>query len=286
MFKKGVITDEISQDLQVACDLANKYGLDGVEIRSVWDHGPHQLTDAEIEKIREITAKADLAVCGISAPFFKCDINKDDEIAAQYEILDRCVQLARKLNAPYVRGFTFWSCGDFDEYFDRIVAHLQDAAKRIEGTGVTLVIEMDPSVFACDAARVARVVGAVDRPNVRGLFDPGNLIWNPDHEVPYPDAYEVMKPYIAHVHVKDATVKDGKPDAVKVGTGDVDFKGLFRRLIDDGYEGYVVLETHYRLTGEISEELLALPGGAAFSDGAFSATDESLAAMCDMIAAL
>ena len=95
-----------------------------------------------------------------------------------------------------------------------------------------------------------------------------------------------MKPYIAHVHVKDAAIVNGKPDAVKVGTGLVDFKGLFRRLIDDGYDGYIVLETHYRLAGEISEELLALPGGAAFSDGAFSATDESLGALCDMLAAL
>lgn len=286
MFKKGVITDEISQDLQVACDLAKKYGLDGVEIRSVWDRGPHKLDDADIAKIQEITKAAGLEVCGISAPFFKCDIDNDAEIKEQYEILDRCVALAQKLSAPFVRGFTFWSKGEFDEYFDRIVAHLQDAAKHIEGTGITLVIEMDPSVFANDAARVAKIVAAVDRENVRGLFDPGNLIWNPNYETPYPDAYEIMKPYIAHVHVKDADIINGKPDAVKVGTGRVDFKGLFRRLIDDGYQGYIVLETHYRLAGEISEELLALPGGAAFSDGAFSATDESLAALCDMLAAL
>lgn len=283
MFKKGVITDEISQDLQVACDLANKYGLDGLEIRSVWDKGPHKLDDADIKKIHEIATKANLEICGISAPFFKCDIDSESEIKEQYEILDRCVHLAKELGAPYVRGFTFWSKGEFNDYFDRIVSNIQDAAKHIEGTGITLVIEMDPSVFANDAARVAKIVAAVDRPNVKALFDPGNLVWNPNHETPYPDAYETLKPYIAHVHIKDADIVNGKPDAVKVGTGRVDFKSLFKRLTEENYNGYIVLETHYRLAKEISEELLALPGGAEFSSGAYEATDESLAAMNELL---
>ena len=49
MFKKGVITDEISQDFKTAVDLALKYGLNGIEIRSVWEKGPHELQNAPIE---------------------------------------------------------------------------------------------------------------------------------------------------------------------------------------------------------------------------------------------
>ncbi|MEG2378330.1 MAG: sugar phosphate isomerase/epimerase family protein [Clostridia bacterium] len=284
MLKTAVITDEISQDLQVACDLACKYHLDGIEIRSVWDKGPHKLSDSDIRNIRDIANKANLSVCGISAPFFKCELDSDSEIAEQFEILDRCIHLAKELNCSFIRGFTFWAKGDYAANLPKIVSKIQDASKRLDGTGITLVIEMDPSVYAGNAARVAEVVRAVDRPNVRALFDPGNLVWNyPNAEVPFPDAYDTLKPYISHVHVKDATVIDGKPDAVKVGTGDVDFAGLFARLVKDGYDGYVVLETHYRLAKEISAELLALPGGAEFSDGAFPATDESLASMCEIL---
>lgn len=43
MFKYGVITDEISQDFETALDVAAKYKLDGVEIRSVWDKSAHEL---------------------------------------------------------------------------------------------------------------------------------------------------------------------------------------------------------------------------------------------------
>ena len=287
MFKTGVITDEISQDLQVAADLAVKYGLTGVELRSVWGKAaPQHLTDEDIQKIKEILKASNLETCGISAPFFKCDIDNESEIKEQYSILDKCVHLAQELGAPYVRGFTFWSKGDFDAYFDRIVAHLQDAAKHIEDTGITLVIEMDPSVFACDAVKVMRVVKAVDRPNVKALFDPGNLIWNPDHETPYPDAYELLKPYFVHVHIKDAKVIDGKADAVRVGDGEVGFDKLLQRLKDDGYSGYIVLETHYRKAKELSEELLARPGGAEFSDGAYEATEESLISLTELIKGL
>lgn len=287
MFKKAVITDEISQDFQVACDLAVQYGLDGVEIRSVWDKGPHKLEEDDIQNIRTIADKAGLAVCGISAPFFKCDIDSDTEIAEQFEILDRCIHLAQELGTSFIRGFTFWKKGELSDALDRIVSHLRRASDVLAKSGMTLLIEMDPSVFAFDAKTVAQVVAAVDRPNIQALFDPGNLIWNPNHEIPYPDAYETLKPYIRHVHIKDATVlPNGQTEAVKVGTGDVDFKALFRRLIQDGYDGYIVLETHYRLTKEISEELLALPGGAEFSDGAFDATNESLAALNELIDSL
>ena len=36
MFKKGVITDEIS-DLEYAAKMAAEFGLSGLELRSVWN---------------------------------------------------------------------------------------------------------------------------------------------------------------------------------------------------------------------------------------------------------
>lgn len=36
MFKRAVMTDEISQDLGRALDVMSRFGMDGAEIRSVW----------------------------------------------------------------------------------------------------------------------------------------------------------------------------------------------------------------------------------------------------------
>jgi sugar phosphate isomerase/epimerase len=131
------------------------------------------------------------------------------------------------------------------------------------------------------------VVEAVGSPLVRALWDPGNDIWDPLSEAPFPEGYNIIKPVMAHMHLKDGTRKSGKAEGAPVTKGDVDFEGQFRALIADGYSGYVSLETHYRPAHKLSEELLAMPKGAAFSYGGYEATDESLGlwkALMDRIA--
>ena len=85
------------------------------------------------------------------------------------------------------------------------------------------------------------------------------------------------------MHVKDGINTDGHTTAVKVGTGSADFVGIFKKLIRDGYSGGVMLETHYRKNSELAEEQLKRPGGDAFSDGAYEASEESIIALKEII---
>jgi sugar phosphate isomerase/epimerase len=50
-----------------------------------------------------------------------------------------------------------------------------------------------------------------------------------------------------------------------MGEGVIDYVGQFKALKDDGYSGYVSLETHWRPV-KLSEELLNRPGGEKFSE--------------------
>ena len=79
------------------------------------------------------------------------------------------------------------------------------------------------------------------------------------------------------MHLKDA-VRDeqGEAKGVALGEGLLDIKGQLAALLRDGYDGYVVLEPHFRLQKELSEAQLALPGGAAFSDGGMEASELSM----------
>lgn len=277
MFKKGVITDEISQDLKVAVELATKYKLDGVEIRSIWEKGPHELDAADIKNVKSIISDAGLEVCGISSPFFKCNIDSETEIKNNLEILKRSCELAHNLGTNFVRGFTFWAKGGFEESLDKIVSKFEEPLKILEKENITLVLEFDPSVYATNAKKLVKVIEGVNSQYVKGLWDPGNDIYEPDGEMPYPDGYKLIKPHMVHMHLKDAIkLPDGKITGVPIGEGAVDYKGHFRELITDGYNGYVVLETHYRPKHGISEELLALPKGSAFSYMGYEATEECL----------
>ncbi len=277
MIKLGVITDEISQDFEEAAQLAVKYGLHGLEVRSVWEKAPHELDDADIERIKAILKKYNLECCAISAPFFKCGVDSAEEYAQQLDILKRCIKLAKCLGTQYIRGFTFWSCGKFSDYLPLIIEKFKTPVEILNKEQMTLLIEFDPSVFASDCEKVAAVVKGVNSDRVWALWDPGNDIHSPENEIPYPDGYEYIKDYIKHIHIKDAVKeKDGTATGVPFGAGLVDYRSIFKRLKADGYEGYMVMETHYRPKHAISEELMALPKGSAFSMYGKEATEECL----------
>ena len=56
------------------------------------------------------------------------------------------------------------------------------------------------------------------------------------------EAYEMLKPYIEYVHVKDARLSDG--EVVPAGTGDGQLLDIFEKLDASGYKGYLSLEPH------------------------------------------
>ena len=78
----------------------------------------------------------------------------------------------------------------------------------------------------------------------------------------------------------------GSARAVPLGEGEVPYPRIFQRLIEDGYTGFVSLETHYRMTGPLSEEAARLPGGAAFSAGGMEASTLCLQRWQAMLSAL
>ncbi|MDG0810103.1 sugar phosphate isomerase/epimerase family protein [Cohnella rhizosphaerae] len=83
---------------------------------------------------------------------------------------------------------------------------------------------------------MAELVREVDSPALRALWDPGNEA-HAGKEA-YPLGYETIKPYAAHVHLKDACAgPDGKARCVPLGSGDVPVIAQLRALAADGYEG-------------------------------------------------
>jgi len=71
MFKIGVIGDEVSQDFQTVVDVSKEFNLDSIEIRSVWDKAPQELTKNDIDQMKRILDKTSLQIIGVASPFFK-----------------------------------------------------------------------------------------------------------------------------------------------------------------------------------------------------------------------
>lgn len=274
--KLGIITDEVTQDISEAAAFARKHNLRGIELRSVDNMAIDQIPLGKVKEIRRIAEGSNLEICNLSSSFFKCSIDNRQEYLDNIEKLKRLIDRAHILGCTNIRGFSFFLDGNFDDRFGEIIEKFQDPIRMINDEGVNLLLEADPGVFTTNCSKLMKLLSSIGQNNVGAIYDPGNDIYDPDYENPYPDGFDAIRPFIRHVHIKDALRINGKPESVKVGTGSVPYREIFRALYDLGYDGYAVLETHYRPHAQIPEELLKMPGGSLFSYNGDLASEESM----------
>ncbi len=276
--KLSIITDEISQQLDDVIAFCRHFGLPGVELRSVEGLGVFDWTPQLVNRLQAGLSAAGLQVCCLSLPFYKCAYQDATARQTHLDGLKRSLEIARTLGAGIVRGFCFWRNADQQLAPEALQAAFFDVVPLLRDYGVTMALESDPSVNGHTAAALAGYVRSIDSPQVRALWDGGNLLFTPDGEDPI-RGYALLKPLICHVHIKDARLVDGQPEAVLVGSGRARIAEQLRLLAQDHYDGWISLETHYRLHAKLDEATLRLPGGGQFSAGAAEASAESMQAL-------
>ena len=290
--KLSIISDEYSQDLLRVVSFAREYRLDGIEIRTMEGLPPEEMSDTQLTTIRRTLAHQGLAVSDLASSFAKCTFTQAKEDSkALTEKFEKLIHAASLLEVRSIRCFTFLSDHPGQvtsrQVLQEIAAWYQPFLEKASSEGVRLLFECDPSVTVTDHRQLASFLEMLDSPAAGAIYDPGNDIYDPQKEIPYPDGLEAIKPYLAHVHIKDAVLTGQGPVCVKVGTGSVDFKGILQALKELGYQDYLSLETHYRkVTGSrtaITGDLLTHPGGSSFSAGGEDACRESMSALKGLV---
>ena len=277
MYKRAVISDEISQDLVAAVAMARDFRLEAVELRNVWGRRIDLLDDEEMRRARDIVREAGLRVAAIASPFLKANIDDDAEYREHLEILRRSIRAAKLFGTNLIRCFTFWKDRQLDQAYSRILAQYAEPIRVAAGEGVVLGVENEASTFIATGEQLARFLADLSSPVVKATWDPGNAYFDELHERAYPVGYEAVKSQIVHVHIKDCArnPSTGKLEWVPLGKGEVDVRGQLRALVADGYDGFVSLETHYR-PRQLPEEVLRSPSGQVFSEMGARATAECL----------
>ncbi|MGB9457440.1 MAG: sugar phosphate isomerase/epimerase family protein [Bryobacteraceae bacterium] len=256
----AAITDEFSQDLEIAARSMASLGITGAELRMVFGKNIIDLTDQEVERAAAILRDHGLATVSIASPVFKCVLPdapevdtrfQQDMFAAKHTMADqprlarRALEIAGRTGARIVRVFSFWRTVRPEACFERIVAALAGLAELAEPTGVTIGIENEHACNLGTAAEAARLLARVTHPRLELIWDPANAL--SAGETPFPEGYgKLPAGRIAHVHAKDCRVVDHVPEWVELGTGSVDWTGQIAALRRDGYRGWFSLETHWR----------------------------------------
>jgi L-ribulose-5-phosphate 3-epimerase len=268
-FKLSVITDEISQDFGHALEIASKeFGLGYVELRGLWKKNIINLDGKETAEARRLLQKFGLQVTDIASPLFKTDwpgapsskyspkspqFGADYSFAQQGEVLERSMAIAKALGTDRVRCFDFWRLDDPKPFRDAMDSKLRDTAAQVASKNITLLLENE---FACNTATGAeavRTLQAVQSPNFKLNWDPGNAAYR--GEIAFPDGFaKIPKERMGHMHCKDVVRKaDGTFEWAAMGRGIIDYVGQFRALVQAGYSGTMSLETHWRGGGTEEE---------------------------------
>jgi len=249
-----------------------EFGVTGAEIRTVGGKPPQALSSAEAASLRQTLEGNGLRVSAIASPILKCQLGNEAELREHLGFLRNCLRLARELDTKLIRVFTFWKRERTEEVWNQVVRGFRKLVPLAEEAGVTLAVENEHACHVGTGRQLARLLADINSPHVRAVWDPANEVCDEDGERTYPDAYQRIKGQIVHVHVKDAGPgADGKPRCLRLGDGIIDWKGQLAALKEDGFSGFVSLETHWRPQA-LSEELLSRPGGEAFSEAGEQAT--------------
>lgn len=263
-FKIGVISDEISGDFDHACSvIKNDFGLNYVELRTVWGKNMMDVTPQQIADAKKILAKYSLTVTDIGSPLFKCAFpgapgspyaeKKEDLHGAspttfkeQDEILRKSIDLAKQFGTNKVRCFDFWRLEDQKPFRKAMNDKLKEAAEFSGKQGIMLVLENE---FACNTAtgrEAGEVMRAIPSKHLALNWDPGNAVMRGELDA-FPAGFAAIpKDRIHHCHVKNAQ-KDanGKMGWAPVDVGYIDWTAQFKALKDMGYSDAVNLETHW-----------------------------------------
>jgi sugar phosphate isomerase/epimerase len=247
--------DEISPDLDEQLTVLSGESISHLELRSVWSTNVADLDDAQVARIGRQLDAAGVRVSAIGSPIGKIGI--DAPFEPELDRLRRVADIAVELGTTLVRVFSFFIPRGQDPWLyrarviDRMAAFAALAAER----GLVLAHENEKEIYGDRPERCADIIASVGSPALRATFDAANFVQCGVRS--HSDAYELLRPHLVYVQIKDALAATG--EVVPAGQGDGEVRETLRALRDSGFAGYLSLEPHLVLAGRY--------GGFSGADG-------------------
>lgn len=237
--------DEIDPELRVQLDTLESEGIQHLDLRGVWNTNVVRLSNEQVDRIRQTTKDRGFQVLTIGSPIGKIGITDDFE--PHFADFQRAVEIAQRLETPYVRIFSFYipEGGDPANHRDSVLDRLGQLVRAVDGTGVTLVHENERGIYGDLPARCLDLLSTIDSPLLRAVWDPANFVI--DGVRPFTEGYSELRPYMAQLHVKDALLNTH--EIVVAGEGDGQWPESLAALQADGFDGSASLEPHLALAG-------------------------------------
>ena len=146
------------------------------------------------------------------------------------------------MEAKYIRMFSFFmpeGCEDYSPYRDEVMARLGKFVDYAKANDIILLHENEKDIYGDVASRCLEIQKNFYCDHFKAVFDFANFVQCKQDTL---EAYEMMKPYVEYIHIKDARWDDAS--VVPPGTGDGHVAEILAKFKAAGYQGYLSLEPH------------------------------------------
>jgi sugar phosphate isomerase/epimerase len=248
MFFSG-ISDEAGRDIGTQIRAHDELGWTHLELRMVDGTNITQLDDDAFARVCDRLAEAGKKVSCFGSAIanwarpITCDaqIDRDD--------LRRAIPRMQRLGVPYVRVMSYPNDPNQPiperDWRKESIERMRYLARMAEDGGITLVHENCSGWGGLSAENSNILLGEVDSPALKVVFDTGNPVTYGQDSWEY---YLAVLPDIVYVHVKDAKRAEGAREGEEVYTMCGDGDGAVRRILGDllgrGYDGGISIEPH------------------------------------------
>lgn len=241
MLRESRITgfaDEISDSLQEQAGLLKQLGMEYLELRSVEGKNVADFTIEEIKEIKKYLDSEGIKVSAIGSPIGKISIKAPFQ--EHLERFKRVVETAHLFETSNIRMFSFFLEEERPEdYKNAVIDRLGELKNYGKNHRVVLLHENEKGIYGDTAERCKELFLALYDENFKAVFDFANFVQCKEDTL---KAYELLKPYISYIHIKDAVFETGEIRPAGMGDGKV--REILTDLDISGYKGFLSLEPH------------------------------------------
>lgn len=259
--------DEIDASFDKQLEVIQKLNMQFIEMRGV---DGKCIVDYSLSDVKDIKRKLNhynVHLSAVGSPIGKISIT--DNFEEHFALFKHTVEIAHIMDVPYIRMFSFFipENEEPEKYKDEVMTRLGQFVRYAKENDVILLHENEKAIYGDVALRCYEIMKEFYGNHFKAVFDFANFIQCHQDTL---DAYEMLKPYIAYVHIKDAIWKDGQ--VVPAGMGDGNIKTILSRMKENGYSGFLSIEPHLqefvgfsRLEANTMEVKKTMSGEEAFT---------------------
>lgn len=242
----STVTDEVTPDRSATAmprvfAKLGTYGIRDIEIRSVETKRFPTVDSAAYERLRSCAAEHEVTISAVSPGIYKSKLGSALMRIHRSAILDASLELGEDLGTRTLIVFGVErSEDDGPTAQQQAIEILGETADQAATRGFDVQLENLPGTWADTGENCLALLEGVGRENFGYVWDTGNLYEAEQRD--FRESYDLLRPFIRNVHLKDGRFIDGVMTWQRFGEGVTDIAGQIEALKADGYAGKLSVE--------------------------------------------